>query len=55
LRVIVGLWTNPGSLERAKERLASTGTTVVVGSLEEAAEELRQVVQPLMVAGVSND
>jgi 3-deoxy-D-manno-octulosonic-acid transferase len=53
LRVIVGLWTMPGTLERAKERLGSTGTTVVAGSLEQAAEELRQVVQPLMVTAAS--
>jgi predicted PurR-regulated permease PerM/methanogenic corrinoid protein MtbC1 len=51
LKVIVGLWTNFGSLERAKQRLESAGTSLVVGSLEKAAEELRQVVQPLMVAG----
>jgi predicted PurR-regulated permease PerM len=53
LKVIVGLWTMTGSMERSKERLASAGTTVVVGSLEKGVEELRQVVQPLMVAAAS--
>jgi predicted PurR-regulated permease PerM len=49
LKIIVGLWTVPGALERAKQRLSSAGTSLVVGSLEKAVEELRQVVQPLMV------
>lgn len=49
LKIIVGLWTVPGNLERAKLRLASAGTPLVVGSLERAVEELRQVVQPLLV------
>jgi predicted PurR-regulated permease PerM/methylmalonyl-CoA mutase cobalamin-binding subunit len=49
LKIIVGLWTVPGALERAKERLGSAGTKLVVGSLEKAVEEVRQVVQPLIV------
>ena len=53
LKIIVGLWTVPGNLERAKQRLTSAGTPLVVGSLERAVEELRQVVQPLMVVGAA--
>jgi len=53
VKIVVGLWTNFGSLERAQQRLASAGTTAVVGSLEKAAEELRQVVQPLMVTAAA--
>jgi methylmalonyl-CoA mutase cobalamin-binding subunit len=49
LKIIVGLWTVPGALERAKERLSSAGSSLVVGSLGKAVEELRQVVQPLIV------
>jgi predicted PurR-regulated permease PerM/methylmalonyl-CoA mutase cobalamin-binding subunit len=49
LKIIVGLWTVPGALERAKQRLSSAGTSLVVGSLEKAVEQLRQVVQPLLV------
>jgi predicted PurR-regulated permease PerM len=52
-KIIVGLWTNFVSLERAKQRLESAGTSLVVGSLEKAAEELRQVVQPLMLGGAA--
>ena len=54
LKIIVGLWTVPGNLERAKKRLSSAGTPLVVGSLEKAVEELRQVVQPLLVAEAAN-
>jgi len=50
LKVIVGLWTTKGNLERAKERLETTGTNLVVNSIAHAMEELRQTVQPLMVA-----
>jgi predicted PurR-regulated permease PerM/methylmalonyl-CoA mutase cobalamin-binding subunit len=50
LKIIVGLWTTRGNLERAKQRLETTGTNLVVSSIAEAMEELRQTVQPLMVA-----
>lgn len=49
IKIIVGLWTSGGNLEKAKARLESAGTNLVVGSLEQAIEELRQVVQPLML------
>lgn len=50
IKIIVGLWTSGGNLEKAKARLESAGTNLVVGSLEQAIEELRQVVQPLMLS-----
>jgi hypothetical protein len=46
----VGLWTTGENQDRARERLASTGTSLVVGSLQSAIEQLRQTVQPLLVA-----
>jgi len=49
LKIIVGLWTTQGSLERPKKRLESTGTTLVVASLQDAVEQLRQTVAPLLV------
>jgi methanogenic corrinoid protein MtbC1 len=49
LKIIVGLWTAQGSLERAKGRLESTGATSVVASLETAIEQIRQTVLPLVV------
>jgi methylmalonyl-CoA mutase cobalamin-binding subunit len=49
LKIIVGLWTTSGNLERAKLRLKSAGTDLVVNSLEKAIEQLRQTVAPLMV------
>jgi predicted PurR-regulated permease PerM/methylmalonyl-CoA mutase cobalamin-binding subunit len=49
LKIIVGLWTMTGSLERATERLTSAGTSQVVPTIEQAAEQLRQTVQPLLV------
>jgi len=51
LKIIVGLWTASGPLERAKIRLESAGTNLVVGSLAQSLEQLRQTVQPLLVAG----
>jgi methylmalonyl-CoA mutase cobalamin-binding subunit len=51
LRIIVGLWTVEGTLERGRERLASAGATSVTTSIEGAVEQVRQVVQPLMLAG----
>jgi hypothetical protein len=50
LKVIVGLWTTRINLERAKQRLETTGTSVVVSSIRDAVEQLRQTVQPLMLA-----
>jgi methanogenic corrinoid protein MtbC1 len=49
LKIIVGLWAAEGNLNRASQRLASAGTDLVVGSIEEAREKLRQTVQPLLV------
>lgn len=53
LRIIVGLWTVEGNLERARERLSSAGATRVTASVEDAVEQVRQVVQPLLVAGAT--
>ena len=50
LKIIVGLWTMTGQIERAKQRLESAGTTLVVGSIAGALEQIRQTVQPLLVA-----
>jgi predicted PurR-regulated permease PerM/methanogenic corrinoid protein MtbC1 len=49
LKIIVGLWTTNGNLQRAKLRLESAGTDLVVNSLQKAIEQLRQTVAPLMV------
>ena len=49
VKIIVGLWTTQGSLERPKKRLESAGTTLVVGSLATAIEQVRQTVAPLQV------
>jgi predicted PurR-regulated permease PerM/methylmalonyl-CoA mutase cobalamin-binding subunit len=49
LKVIVGLWTMRGNLERARERLEQTGSNLVVDSIEHAVEQLRQTVQPLIL------
>jgi predicted PurR-regulated permease PerM len=49
LKIIVGLWTASGSIEKARHRLEASGTDLVVNSLEKAIEQLRQTVQPLMV------
>jgi methylmalonyl-CoA mutase cobalamin-binding subunit len=50
LKIVVGLWTVTNTLERAKQRLESAGTTLVVGSIAGALEQIRQTVQPLLVA-----
>jgi hypothetical protein len=46
----VGLWTIEGNLERARRRLRAAGADEVVNTLEQAVEQLRQTVQPLIVA-----
>jgi methylmalonyl-CoA mutase cobalamin-binding subunit len=53
LKIIVGLWAAEGDIERARQRLASAGTDLVVGSMDDAREKLRQTVQPLLVAAQS--
>ena len=53
LKIIVGLWAAEGDIERARQRLASAGTDLVVGSMEDAREKLRQTVQPLLVGAKS--
>jgi predicted PurR-regulated permease PerM len=50
LKILVGLWTAGGNLEKARSRLESSGTDLVVNSLEKAIEQLRQTVQPLIVS-----
>jgi 3-deoxy-D-manno-octulosonic-acid transferase len=50
LKIIVGLWTVHGTLERARQRLESAGTNLVVGSFQSAIEQLRQTVEPLRVS-----
>ena len=50
LKIIVGLWTIEGNLERARRRLRAAGADEVVNTLEQAIEQLRQTVQPLIVA-----
>jgi CheY-like chemotaxis protein len=50
LKIIVGLWTVEGNLERARHRLRAAGADDVVNTLEQAVEQLRQTVQPLIVA-----
>jgi predicted PurR-regulated permease PerM/methanogenic corrinoid protein MtbC1 len=50
LKIIVGLWTIEGNLERARRRLRAAGADEVVNTLEQAVEQLRQTVQPLIVA-----
>jgi predicted PurR-regulated permease PerM/methylmalonyl-CoA mutase cobalamin-binding subunit len=50
LKIVVGLWTLPGNMERARHRLRAAGADAVVGTLEQAVEQVRQIVQPLIVA-----
>ncbi len=49
LKIIVGLWTECGDVKKSRERLAAAGADLVVCSLEEAVEKLRQVVAPLLI------
>jgi predicted PurR-regulated permease PerM len=49
VKIVVGLWTTEGSLERPKRRLELAGATATVGSLESAVEQLRQTVAPLLI------
>jgi predicted PurR-regulated permease PerM/methanogenic corrinoid protein MtbC1 len=49
LKIVVGLWTLKGELKRSKQRLTAAGADVVVASLEEAVEQVGQIVQPLLV------
>ncbi|HSI32976.1 MAG: AI-2E family transporter [Phycisphaerae bacterium] len=51
LKVIVGLWTLCGedTVRKAKARIAAAGTDLTVCNLEDAIEQLRQVVAPLLI------
>ncbi|HYE19823.1 MAG TPA: AI-2E family transporter [Tepidisphaeraceae bacterium] len=51
LKIIVGLWTLCGedTVRKAKARIGAAGTDLVVCSFEDAIEQLRQVVAPLVL------
>lgn len=49
IKIIVGLWTVKGSLERPKDRLESAGTNAIVLTLGDGIEQVRQTVLPLVV------
>lgn len=49
LHLVVGLWNAPGDLTRAKERIGNSETTHVVATLAEAQEQIRGLIQPLLL------
>jgi hypothetical protein len=49
LRMVVGLWTMKGNLEKAKERVTCEGSVRTVSTLGDAIEEITQLVQPVLV------
>jgi hypothetical protein len=48
LQLVVGLWNAQRDLGRAKVRLSGGDTTYVVGTLAEAQEQVRLLIQPLL-------
>jgi hypothetical protein len=49
LNLVVGLWNAKGDLQKARERLGGDATTHVVGTLADAQEQIRVLVQPLLL------
>ncbi len=49
LSLVVGLWDTKGDLARASERIGCASTAHVVGTLAEAQEKIRQLIQPLLL------
>ena len=49
LHLVVGLWNAPDDLTRAKERIGDSATTHVVATLAEAQEQIRGLIQPLLL------
>jgi hypothetical protein len=47
--LIVGLWNVKGDMDKAKERIGCGADTHVVGTLAEAQEQIRLLVQTLLL------
>ena len=47
--LIVGLWNVKGDLSKARERIGCGPATRVVGTLADAQEEIRRLIQPLLL------
>jgi hypothetical protein len=47
--LIVGLWNVKSDLNRAKERIGCSAATHVVGTLADAQEQIRLLIQPLLL------
>jgi predicted PurR-regulated permease PerM/methylmalonyl-CoA mutase cobalamin-binding subunit len=48
-QLIVGLWNVKGDLNKAKERIGCGAATHVVGTLADAQEQIRLLIQPLLL------
>jgi len=49
MNLVVGLWEATGDLNKAKERIGGGARTHVVGTLTDAREQIRTLVQPLLL------
>jgi len=49
MNLVVGLWEATGDLNDAKERIGGGATTHVVATLTDAQEQIRMLIQPLLV------
>lgn len=49
LRMVVGLWTTRSDLDRAKERLTCADSVRITTALQDAREQVWQLVQPVLV------
>jgi hypothetical protein len=49
MNLVVGLWEATGDLSKAKERIAGGATTDVVATLADAQEQIRMLLQPLLL------
>ena len=47
--MVVGLWNAQGDLSKAKVRIGGGATTHVVATLAEAQEQVRMLIQPLLM------
>jgi hypothetical protein len=49
MNLVVGLWEATGDLSKAKERIGGGATTHVVATLADAREQIRMLLQPLLL------
>jgi hypothetical protein len=49
IRLVVGLWNAQGDLTKAKMRIGGGDTTHVVATLAEAQEQVRLLIEPLLL------